>query len=238
MLHHQHILRFVTLWHLLLSTGTAQSHSPSNPQLQGAIKTSLVFVPWDAHVSVVAVDPTATTYLQDNPNPSRNKSNTINCHPEAYDRVTIVNGPSTAGLTIFYTECGRYPAYSHRLECPLTEPNTAICSHFLTSGNSTRTTTETANSSELSPQPCTITAGIEKLGPRSATVATTSGLSTPYVYDGAGRSTTDFFQIEVHQCHKQRFRLQLLPLVLRRTLHQAPLAKARALWSHLVKRLL
>ncbi|KAH9211026.1 hypothetical protein DL95DRAFT_512148 [Leptodontidium sp. 2 PMI_412] len=174
MSHHPHILKYVTLWHLLLSVFiTAQSHSHSNSQFQSIITTSLIFVPWDARVSVIAVDATATTYLEDNHNPSRNNSNTEECNAEAYDRVTIVNGPSTAGVTVIYTECGTNMATSHRYDCPLTEPNTATCNYVFSIGNSTGTGTETQNSSEMSPQPCTITAGIEKLSLGSVTASTT-----------------------------------------------------------------
>ncbi|KAG4439534.1 hypothetical protein IFR05_004974 [Cadophora sp. M221] len=178
---HPHILKYVTLWHLLISIITAQSHSQSNSQSQSEITTSLVFVPWDGRVSVIAVDPTATTYLEDNHDPSRNNLNTEECNAEAYDRVTIVNGPSTAGATVIYTECGTNLATSYRYDCPLTEPNTATCNYMFSISNSTGTSTITQNSSEMSPQPCTITAGIEKLSPGSvaaSTTTTTSGEST------------------------------------------------------------
>ena len=173
MFHHPHILKYVALWHLLLSIVTAQSRSHSNSQSQSAIKTSLIFGPWDVGVSVIAVDTTATTYLEDNHDPSRNNSNTEECNAEAYDRMTIVNGPSTAGATVIYTECGTNMATSHRYDCPLTESNTATCNYAFSIGNSTGTGTETQNSSEMSPQPCTITAGIEKLSPGSVTASTT-----------------------------------------------------------------
>ncbi|KAH7381935.1 hypothetical protein BKA64DRAFT_647467 [Cadophora sp. MPI-SDFR-AT-0126] len=175
MFSHAHIPKFVTLWHLLLSITTAQSPSHSKSQSHSAITTSLIFANWDGHVSVVAVDTRATTYLDDNHDPSRNNSNTIDCNAEAYDRITLVNGPSTAGVTVIYTECGTNLATSYRYDCPLTEPNTATCTYVFSVGNSTGTSMETMNSSEMSPQPCTIIAGIEKLSPGSVTASTTSG---------------------------------------------------------------
>ncbi|KAH8587785.1 hypothetical protein B0O99DRAFT_640777 [Bisporella sp. PMI_857] len=178
MFHRQHILKYVILWHHLFSTVTAQSHLHSTSQSQSAITTSLIFGPWDIGVSVIAVDATATTYLDNNHDPSRNNSNTKNCNAEAYDRATIVNGPSTAGITYIFTECGTNLAASYQYDCPLTEPNTATCSVVFSMGNSKGTSTVTQNSSELSPQPCTITAGIEKLSPGSVMASTTSGLST------------------------------------------------------------
>lgn len=176
----QHMRGYFTFWHLLFSIVAAQSHSHSNSQSQSAITTSLIFGPWGIRLSVVAVDTTATTYLQDNHDPSRNNSNTKECNAEAYDRVTIINGPSTAGITYVYTECGTNLAGSYQLDCPLTDPNTATCSYVFSMVGSTGTSTVTQNSSELSPQPCTITAGIERLSAGSVTALTTPGLSTSY----------------------------------------------------------
>lgn len=181
MLHRWRILQYIALWYVLLSVTTAQTQPYSNSQSQSKIKTSLIFAPWDEQVSVLAVDSTATTYLQDNHDPSRNNSNTEACHVEAYDRATIVNGPSTAGITIVYTECGTNLASSIRLDCPLTELNTATCDYVYSMGNSTGTSTMTQNSSELSPQPCTIIGGMEKLSPGSAIASTTSGLLPQYM---------------------------------------------------------
>ncbi|PVH74392.1 hypothetical protein DL98DRAFT_537459 [Cadophora sp. DSE1049] len=91
--------------------------------------------------------------------------------------MTIVNGPFTAGVTIIYTDCGTNLTSSIRFDCPLTEPNTATCNYVFSVGNSTGTSTITQNSSEMSPQPCTITAGVEKLSPGSVIASTTSGES-------------------------------------------------------------
>ena len=182
MLHQWSISQYITLWYVLLSVTTAQTQPYSNSQSQSKITTSLIFAPWDEQVSVLAVDITATTYLQDNHDPSRNNSNTDACHAEAYDRATIVNGPSTAGVTIVYTECGTNLASLIRLDCPLTEPNTATCDYRFSIGNSTGTSTMTQNSSELSPQPCTVIGGMEKLSAGSVIASTTSGLSTQYTY--------------------------------------------------------
>jgi hypothetical protein len=143
-------------------------------QGQTLIATSLIFGPWDVNLSVIGADATATTYLEDNSDPSRNNSNTIDCNAEAYDRATVVNGPSTAGVTYIYTECGTNKAASFHVDCPLTEPNTATCTYVNVAQNETDTGTQTQNSSELSPQPCTITAGIEKLTAWMKASATTT----------------------------------------------------------------
>lgn len=137
----------------LLSFVCAQSEN-STP-----ITTSLTFAPWDSHLSVITADPIATTYLEDN------SSDDSDCNAEAYDRVMIVNGPSTAGVTYVYISCGTLPAYVYHIDCSLTEANTATCGYAVSSGNTTQTSTVTQNSSELSGQPVTITAGIEKLFP-------------------------------------------------------------------------
>lgn len=159
--------KHLTLLPLMLSNAIAQSHS--------WISTSLIFGPWDVKLSVIGADATATTYLEDNSDPSRNNTNTGACNAEAYDRLTVVNGPSTAGVTYIYTSCGTNVAMSYHYDCPLTEPNTATCAYVASSGNTTVTSSVTQNSSEISPQPCLITAGIEKLT-ASASASTTSGL--------------------------------------------------------------
>ena len=184
----KHNLGCITLWYILLSLvnaqsesqsqsiNTATSHSKPDPRTQFAITTTLKFALWNARLSVVAADATATTYFNDHSDPSRNNSNTIACHIEAYDRFTLVEGPSTAGLTIIYTECGTNLASSAAYNCPLTAPNTATCDYTYTVGSGTTTTsTITLNSSELEGVPVTIFAGIEKLNLGSAPVSTTSG---------------------------------------------------------------
>jgi len=162
MFHFKHL----AILSLVLSSAMAQSHS--------SIATSLIFGPWDVRLSVISADATATTYLYGNSDPSRNNSNTAACNAEAYDRATIVNGPSTAGITYIYTECGRYKAESYHVDCPLTEPNTATCTYVNAYENETMTGTMTQNSSEIQPQECTITAGIEKLTAWKTAAATTT----------------------------------------------------------------
>lgn len=172
------LLPSVSSWYFLLQVATAQS---SNIE---SITTSLIFGPWDVNLSVVAVDSTATTYVENNSDPSRT------CNAEAYDRVTIINGPSTAGVTYIFTSCDTLPAYQYQVDCPLTEANTATCNIVYTDENSTSTTIVTENSSELSPQPVTITAGLEKLVPLSVPARTTSSLSPSSSTESSGSRTS------------------------------------------------
>jgi hypothetical protein len=154
-------------------------------------RDSLVLAPWGARLSVIEVSPTATTYLENRHDPSRNSSNTIACGAEAYDRVTVVAGPSTAALTYVYTECGTNQAGSITFNCPMTATDTATCSYTARSGTVTGTADVTFNSSEASPQPCTIIAGFEKLSARAVTPTTLSGPSPSPAKDCLNESTTD-----------------------------------------------
>ena len=149
------------MWSLFLSpTITKFCHPPY-------ITTSLILGSWDSDVSVLNVDPDAITYVEDYRRPG-----TTICDIKFYDSNTFVNGPSTAGVTYIRTACGTLDYISINYECPLSEPNTATCTYFV---NGTSMGIATQNSSEVSPVPVTITAGLEKLSLESVTATITSG---------------------------------------------------------------
>jgi hypothetical protein len=161
-----HLLSQLSLFNCIVNLAIAQSILP----------TSLIFGPWDARLSVITADATATAYLENNSLPYNTPPN---CNIEAYDRATIINGPSTAGVTYLYTKCGTYLATIFEVDCTLTATDTATCTVTVSHNGTSDIFTETQNSSELSPQPCTITAGFEQLRPIPASITALVTSSAP-----------------------------------------------------------
>lgn len=137
-----------------------------------------------ARLSVLNVSPTATTYFRNRTDlqPSRE------CHIEAYDYSTVVNGPSTIENTVTRTSCGTIPAVSVTYKCPLTAPiTTATCDVIVESVNGTSSIKVTLNESELGLEPATILEGLELLTASDAGVGTStvsSRKSLPYFIVG------------------------------------------------------
>lgn len=163
--------------------------------------TSLIFGSYN-YFSIVAVGLSATTYASSN---HYLPFQTANCRGERLDRRTIVNGPSTAGATYYTDACGTIPSATAEVNCVLTGPapvTTATCTMTVSDGiNPVSTFTVTENSSEIAPEPVTITAGLGKLSQFGGGGTVTVSLTTASV------NTSKFFSIMLFPSFEEKKRV-------------------------------